>query len=356
MTLYEFSIPMPYEIKYIDKVLDVNNSVKKSKITSFYFGLPPSNELYTGFEQCRNKNIEHKDFEYWRNLMEYSVKNGIDVIYCLNHPNPFNQSIEEYGRNEKKLQILLDKLYAIGIDKLRVANPSLMIQIWTRYREFKIYASTSLEYKTIQEYQNFMMMYPYTIQIVPSHDINKNFKLLAAIKKSLPAVEVELMATQACLRGCPHRTEHQSNKSYGMKFCFSLYQKNAALNICKANNIYPWDVEEYSKLGINKFKLVGRDSFPEKTDTLIHNYHLYMSGIDDYKNIENESINAFIHFIPAGQYFPDNIKVKDIKPLLPEIEYFKQRGFLCASDCRTECMYCYECASNINKMIKKKIN
>ena len=54
----EFSVPMPFDKNLIDNLLDINNQVEKSRITSFYFSLPSSCELFTIFEQFRNDFIE----------------------------------------------------------------------------------------------------------------------------------------------------------------------------------------------------------------------------------------------------------------------------------------------------------
>ena len=86
--MYEFSVPMPYSKKAIDKLVSINNDVEKSKITSLYFSLPSTNELFTGFEQTRNQLSDKTSFSFWRDLAVYSVDKGFEMIYCLNMPRP----------------------------------------------------------------------------------------------------------------------------------------------------------------------------------------------------------------------------------------------------------------------------
>ena len=143
--MYFFSAPMPYTKEDIQKLLDINSQVEKSKITSLYMCLPYTCNLFTGFEQARNDAAEYSDWEYWQKLIEYTLSKNCDFIYLLNSPNPFNMGNEEKLNKLDKLLIELNKL---GIKKLRIASPQLITYVSKYYKNFTIYASTSLEYKT----------------------------------------------------------------------------------------------------------------------------------------------------------------------------------------------------------------
>ena len=72
--MYEFSLPMPFFKEHIDKLISINKEIEKSKITSLYFSLPNNSIDHTGFEQGRfNWDVE-TDFDYWKPLIEYSLK------------------------------------------------------------------------------------------------------------------------------------------------------------------------------------------------------------------------------------------------------------------------------------------
>ncbi len=351
MEIAMFSAPMPYSKEAIDELAKINSLVDKSKISSLYLTLPTTCDFFTGFEQGRNLFIEKTDFSFWKDIMSYSLQKGFDIIYCLNSTFvPANQ--KEKDEQLEKLGKLLVEFKKIGVKKLRVANPFLIMYLNRKYPDFILYASTSLEYKTVSEYRNFLSFYPDIKQIVPSADVNKNFVLLKNLRKRFPLLEIEIMVSQACIKGCPHRILHNGLEGYGMKFCLNSYLKDIASNLCNSNNIYPWEIKEYLGLGINQFKLVGRDNFPNSTEELINKYHIYLKAIDNIKNVENEPFSALIHYIPNGKILTDDIKIKDIKPYLPNIKHFKKQGHLCSSYCRQECTYCFNCAENI----KKKLN
>ena len=369
--MYKFSAPMPYTKEDIQKLLDINNQIEKSKITNLYFGLPSHCSMFTGFEQARNINSDKTDFNFWENLMRYSLDKGFELIYLLNNPKPLDLANPKFSEQIEKLKLLLTKLEEIGVTKIRAAAPQLLSYLGKYYSHFDIYASTSLDYKTLAEYQNFIMVHPEVKQIVPSHDVNKNFKLLKNIQKDYPDIEIEIMVNEGCWKGCPHRSLHEIvdidksiiynkelslSNNYSNIICRYISEKYPFHGLTLNNNIYPWEIEEYFKIGINKFKLVGRDLLNEYPKICINAYYNYLKTIDDYKFAENQKIVNYIHHLMMGDYELQYLLTKDIRNLLPDIKYFKKYGHLCASGCGVECRYCYKCAEKIEKVYKKKIH
>ena len=175
--MYQFSAPMPYTKDDINKILEINNQVEKSKITSLYACVPRGCEVFTGFEQSRNFAFDNVNWDYWKRLIEHTLKYNCDFIYLLNSPRPLDIENPNFSKQLEKLELLLSELKKLGVKKLRVASAQLMAYIIKHYEGFDILASTSLEYKTIWEYQNFIAFHPEVKQIVPSHDTNKNFLL-----------------------------------------------------------------------------------------------------------------------------------------------------------------------------------
>ena len=235
--MYQFSAPMPYNKEDINKLLDINNHVQKSRITSLYACVPRGCEVFTGFEQSRNFAFKDVNWDYWKRLINQTIDNNCDFIYLLNSPRPLDIENPNFSKQLEKLELLLTELRKIGVKKLRVAAGQLMSYIAKHYSDFEILASTSLEYKTIWEYQNFIAFHPEVKQIVPSHDVNKNFLLLKNLRKRYPNVEIELMVNEGCLQGCPNRMFHEMisidnnivinndeclSGSYATNFCNSI--------------------------------------------------------------------------------------------------------------------------------------
>lgn len=365
--MYEFSVPMPFKENHIDNFEAINKVIEKSKITSLYFALPASCIDNSGFEQLRVFFDEKSDFEYWEKLITYSMKKGFDFVYLLNSPKSFMSESKLFDIQLEKLDRLLKKLEAIGCNKLRVSNIQLLSYITNNYPNFKIYASTSFEYREMKQFTNFLKMFPDVVEIVPSFDINKNFRLLKNLKATFANTNIELMVNEGCISGCPMRMNHfvsvpayyteiynKRENKYTMNFfsntCNKYYYENIEEQICLSNIIYPWEIEEYGKIGINKFKLVGRNDKEFKNAEYFNFYLKYLKGIDDYSSIENENFRDFNHYLYGMKNM--DIKVKDIKAYLPSIKHFINNGHLCGSICNSECKYCYNCADNIKKSVK----
>ena len=337
--------------------------LKKSKITSLYFSLPSTCELFTVFEQYRNYFDEQSDFLYWKDLIKYSLDKGIDFIYNLNNPKNLQIYNQTFDLELEKLDVLLSHLKEIGVNKLRISNHKLLAYISRKYKYFTLYASTSFEFKLIKEYQHFIQIHPEVKQIVPSHDVNKNFHLLKNLVKK---TDVEIMVNEGCIGGCSLRYDHSceimgkavetkhpflSNGFYS-ELCGKTINKNPLLYLCKSQIIYPWEIEEYKRIGITKFKLAGREDFKRDMQKSVNSFLLYLKGVDNIKTIENEPINSIIHHVGGDRFF-NQFKIKDIKPLLPDIKHFKKKGHLCVSNCGEECNYCPKCAEKIEKLRKR---
>ena len=365
--MYKFSAPMGYTKEQIDKLLDINNQAQKSKITSLYACVPRGCEVFTGFEQSRNFSFDNVSWDYWKDLIEYTLAKGCDFVYLLNSPRPLDLENPDFPKQLEKLELLLTELKKIGVNKLRVAAGQLMSYIGKHYSDFEILASTSMEYKTICEYQNFIAFHSEVKQIVPSHDVNKNFKLLKHLRTRYPDMELELMVNEGCLQGCPNRMFHESasidkhkminndvclSGGYATSYCNLIVQRYPIQSMVMGNLIFPWEIEEYSKIGINNFKLVGRDGY-EHFHSYINGFTMYLKGIDNIKDIENYSLTAFTHHLQKN-FVLQQLTVKDYIKYLPKIEHFKKYGHLCASRCAIECDYWYRCAEKIQKEYKRK--
>ena len=367
--MYQFSAPMPYTKDDIQKLLDINNQVEKSRITSLYACVPRGCEVFTGFEQSRNFAFDNLSWDYWKRLINQTFDCNCEFIYLLNSPRPLEIENPYFSGSLETLELLLTELKKIGVKKLRVASAQLMSYIAKHHNDFDILASTSLEYKTIWEYQNFIHFHPEVKQIVPSHDVNKNFLLLKNLRKKYPKTEIELMVNEGCLGGCPNRMLHEYanidkqitvnndiylSERYSLCFCRPVTYKFPYHSLLIGNIIFPWDIKEYSKIGINNFKLVGRDGY-NNFEYYLNGFKVYLKGIDDIKSVENCNFAEFIHHLNDNSILKQ-LKIKDYKKYLPDINYFKKFGHFCNSICSVQCRYCYKCAEKMKKRFEKNNN
>ena len=364
---YEFSVPMPENTDDIKSLFEINNKVEKSCIKSLYYALNCACIDNTGFEQLRTKNNSIEGLDKYLKLIEYTKELGFDFIYLLISPKPILYESKYTKYQFEKLDRLINKLKAIGCNKYRVGNVHLIDYLQQNYPDLELYASTSFEYQTIKQYSTFLELYPCIKEIVPAVDLNKNFKFLKNFRKMFPDVTIELMVNEGCLYSCPLRyqhntslpywieTKHEINKQFNVNYfinkCNNYFlENNKFFHIFNHNIIYPWEIEEYVNIGINNFKLVGRNNSNNIKKKYIDYYLFYLEGIDNYKNIEEKPIYMFNNYIVISEY---PYKIKDIKKYLPNIQYFKEHGHLCSSECEIECKYCYDCAEKFKKELLK---
>ena len=366
--MYQFSVPMPYTKEAIDKLCSINNQVEKSRIQTLYFSLPSNSCDFTGFENGRYIYQEVTDFNYWKPLIEYSLEKEFDFVYLLNFPKIFNHETDNIEQQLEKLNKLINNLRHTGCNKVRVCNPQLMGYINKNYPDIELYLSTLSQMQNIKQYENVFLMFNNIKEFVPVFDLNKNFKFLRNIKKKFPNIKIELMVNEGCISGCPYQAQHaellncKTVNNIDKLYCFStlffrnncskIMHKNLSNYFSRSNIIYPWEIEDYSKFGINKFKLVGRNNYEFTIGKYINYYKMYLLGLDNFKNIENTPIRLFNNYINNNLNF--TARCKELKKFLPDISYFKKYGHLCASRCGVECLYCYKCAKKIQKVFEKK--
>ena len=358
---------MPFEFEHIDKLLEINSKVKKSKITSLYFALPANCREKTGFEQLRTKYYMETKYSDWKKLISYSIEKGFDFVYLINSPRNVSDVDKILEIQLQKLDILIQDLKKIGCWTVRVSNTQILDYVLKKYPEIRVLTSTSFEHMLLCQYQIFLAMYPQIKEIVPSFETHKNFKLLKNLRKSFPNLLIELMVNEGCIQGCPIRTHHNLSVPYlysndyekrelSLRYelfntkCSAFVEKNFYNFITKNNLILPWEIEEYSKIGINNFKLVGRNNIEFFNGKYMSFYEAYLRGVDDYQNIKNVPYRFLNN---ACISIPFHYSVDEIRPYLPRIDHFVKKGHLCASICGIECTYCYDCARKLKNALKK---
>jgi len=368
--MYEFSAPMPYEKKFIDKYVYINSKVKKSKITGVYFAFGATSGLSCGFEQGRTSFLEDKDFEYWKNLIKHSQDNGFKVTYLFNSPKPFSLYRNNLKEQLEKLDTLINRLGELNCTRYRVCNTSLLEYLIEKYPNLEYCASTSLEYTSLGQYINYMDKFSSITEIVPSFDTNRNFKLLKNLRKKYPTLDIELMVNEGCLPGCAFRNYHNlslpdscwtkeetskiydRNTIYCRNNCSKIYHNNLFEQMFKSNIIYPWNIKEYGKIGIKKFKLVGRNNLEFLNGEYYDYYHIYLKGVDDYKNISKLPFRVLNNSTyNAKENIP--FTVEEIINYLPDIKFFIKNGSKCLSECGITCRYCHNCARKFENTLKR---
>lgn len=348
---YKIITPLPFNFDLIDKMYELNEKLKKSKVVDLYNNIPnPCSSFFdNNFQSQRGTNDKIKSVKDFMQYVKYAKTLGFEFTYVLNSPRAFTKNeLDKYG---KYLENLIETLINAECYNIKVANTQLFILLKEKYgTKLNLSASTSFEYQNIAQYQNLIKTNPEIKSINLATDVNKNFKLLKNLRKAIPNVDLEIMVNENCIHGCSGRISHPQSSIYIWQ-CFSIRKKMGEIPFLLITNVvYPWDLEYYSALGINSFKLVSYPFRANMTDIEYLRNYLYCveNGIDD---------------MPARQFFEEvfrldneiklkkDIKLSEIRPYFPDIRYFVKNGEHCANICQVDCKYCFECAEKIKKII-----
>ncbi len=359
--IYEFSCPLPLNYKTIDEIERLNSTLKKSKVTTFYNNItaPLADNFNCWINILRGKNEDIKSYDDFFKYVKYAKDKGFEFVYLMNSPKPITE--QDFETFKKDFYCLLDYLNKAGCHNIKVANTQVASLI-NKYApdKFKLQTSTSFEYHNVSQYRYLFNNYPNFNLIDITNDEHQNFKLLKALRDNMPEKKLELMVNQACIKGCPARIPHLSINEFLVFDCQKLRDELGRLAfLLKTSIIYPWNLEYYSALGINNFKFVSASRINGKNN--FHDISILKSyleaveyGVDDMnaKDFFAKIFPSFMQKSIADSTITQNIKMSEIKHMFPNIKHFIAHGHECSTKCANECNYCFNCAKNIEKLLK----
>lgn len=333
--VYKLSVPMVFNFEAIDDFAKWNSQYKKSKVETLYNSIPwPLSEPYNEWIQlCRGgSNSDIKTFDDFAKYVKHSINNGFKVCYLMNSPKPFNFKDLDTFKND--FYKLLDKLWNIGIDNIKVANTQVAVLINEHNPEFKLSASTIFEYNSITQYVQLLELYPNFVNFGIAKNQNQNFRFLKNMKKHFPNITIEMMMDEGCIKNCPTRTSCMScsSTSYFKNGC-KLTKQNQYKNRIRNGCIQPWELSYYSAIGINNFKITPQDQRASDKHEMHVKYYMDIVEYGLYSKGGKKLLEAmFPNIKPENRY--------NMISYLPDIEYFIKHGHECDSRCGVECNYC----------------
>ncbi len=262
----DFKLSTVEEIKKLNleipmKVEEVYGSSRNSRYGSGrrFTELPQTSE--TGFAEyiaaCTENNI---NFNYTLNMscnanLEYSVQGQMEV---LNH---------------------VEDLIKLGVRYLTITIPALVDLIYHHFPEIHITLSVVSAVDSVKKAEYFASNE--SIKALYVHEsLNRKPRILEPVVRLCRSQnkEVGTIINTMCLSDCPFRISHYNQSAhsdnsnshlseyYGIKCAF--IRLNDKTSILRSPWIRPDDVKFYSNLGINKFKISGREMFRMNADML----------------------------------------------------------------------------------------
>jgi collagenase-like PrtC family protease len=332
-------MPADFKKATIDSYAELNNRYDDSRVQETYGNVAISNVFASGRVVSAIPQI---DFSALSEYVEYSRSRGIDFCYTINASYMQNQEFTDEGID--KIRVFLDKLEEAGVRCLIVALPSLMELIIESGYDFEIKASVISQITTVNKAMAFKNMGVDRISLDES--INRDFDTLRRIRQSF-GNQVEIIVNSVCHQDCHYRMFHYNQISgdsvgepnrtsstyYKARCAMRLY--NDVGGFLKTTWIRPEDLRYYRNIGINHFKLQGRQTalygdparavecyFREQYEGDLKDLLFMFAPSDSFKlSVQNDKLEGFI------------------KP------FVENEGF-CSRDC-TRCRYCESFAEKI---------
>jgi len=258
--MIKLRVPAVFNKDYIDKLDILNKKYKNSRIVETYGSLQ-----FDGIGSSRaGFQLPHISYQELEEYIAYSKEKGIDFNYTMN-----TTCHGDYSQNELNVVIKdqIEKLIAVGVNNFTVSTPYLIQFLRCNYPKINVVASINMCTSSVSQVLQLKDMG--IDRVVLDRNVNKNFKLLKAIKIG-GGIDIELLTNSLCLPFCIMHQYHNNLNSHYSKTkdtdlvqcypyaqCFSSYIENPILMIC-SGWIRPEDLNKYVNLGIDMFKIDGR--------------------------------------------------------------------------------------------------
>jgi len=362
----KITIPCHWHKKTLEKILIQNSQSKDIKIEEIYgclargpvaHGRAPKAVLDIG----RKKAIEFR---------KYVKSMNLHFTYLINAPFNFNS-----GKKKKEVKRYIDWIINdFKADSLMLTSYELMKFIRESYLDVPIHISTIAGIKNAKQLEKFLDINP--SRVVPHHDVNRNFKdLKNLIKKASDwKIEIELMATESCLRGCPNREAHYQHLSGGkadepFHTVCNTDKLMFPRELLKANFIRPEDLNIYERLGVSFFKITGRSKpsvwLPEVAEAYLKRKYsgnlIRLLGIDpslraeNWVFLNNKALDGFLSKFPkSGDRSKENLYCDRWIYKLYQKGQFKLKNGSKYKLNDSGSLYCYELGINLISVINKE--
>lgn len=328
-----FSAAADFKKETIDKYEELNKAYKNSRVFETYGNITVGNILASGRVANQLPDITLLDLKEY---IAYCKQKNINFNYTLNATHMQNKEFTKKGVLE--IKNYLRSLYEVGVRSLTIALPSLIELVKSLGYDFEIKASTLCQITNANKARAYKHMG--IARIVVDEAINRDFHTLKKIRHAF-GENVELIVNPICHKNCIYRMFHYNQVStdsigdtnevsvnYYEHRCV-LQRHTAISHLLRLSWIRPEDIKYYSDIGINYFKLPGRQLLLKNGDSL----RVLKCYFDEY--FDGDLMDLLTLFVPVNSF---KITLPN-KKLDGFITPFYQQEHFCENDC-PNCNYC----------------
>lgn len=325
----EYSVPADYKYETLRQYYELNMKYA-DKVSETYGQLNyPGNDFGSGRD---SGHTPYCDLQMLEKYIEQSEQMGIQFNYLFNATCLSNKEFKE--RHIKYIISFLTMLYDIGVKTVTVCMPSIMELIALSGIPLSIRASTVCGIENAEKAKAFMSLG--ASRLVADESINRDFEKLKSIN-SVCSGGLELIVNVICNKNCIYRPFHHNQMSHDSLYgqsCVDYYSHRCILkrgeepsNLLKMNFIRPEDIKYYESIGINRFKIQGRQAVIE--GDIYKTVKAYFE-----RRYDGDLLDLLDCFLPTNSF---RIRLEN-RSLDKFLEPFYTKG-ICKNDC-DKCNYC----------------
>lgn len=329
-----FCMPSDFKNETIDEYEKLNTAYKDARIIETYGNITIGNFMESGRATSQLPRVSLSDLQ---GFIKYSNEKGIDFNYTINATHMQNREFSEKGILEIKR--FLGEIYEAGVRALTIALPSLMELVQSTKYGFRIRGSTLCQVTNATKALAFKNMG--LDRLVPDESLNKDFKALKRIIRAF-GEKVEIIVNPICYKNCIYRMFHYNqigSDSVGItgEISTNYYEHRCVLqrherisNLLRLCWVRPEDLKYYNAVGIQYFKLQGRQLVFSKDCDVVRTVKAYMD-----QSYDGDFWDLITMGVPVN-----NFKIAmDNKRLDGFIKPFYEEKLVCQNDC-DQCGYC----------------
>lgn len=304
-----FSMPADFKERTIQEYRELNQQYENVIIRETYGQLTEDCMHMSGRAKSTIPQIGMRDLERY---VEFSKKNGIEFNYTLNAACFGNYEFSDRGI--KEIKDLICDLQNMGVNGLTLTTPGIIELVKSIAPGMNIKISAISQIDSVKKMKHYIDMGAERIVIEPA--VTKNFTLLRNMAAQ-GADKMEVIVNDKCMRDCPYRIFHynqtahdnsERGKSFYFMSCGVKKSKDPQIYL-NLNWIRPEDLHLYENIGIQNFKVEGREfvldgdivtllkayigeSFEGNLLDLLHIFAPYDTEHQPY--IDNKSLNGYV--------------------------------------------------------------
>ena len=261
---------------------------------------------------------------------------GHGFFYCLNVACLGNREFTADG--QRWLVERLGSIAETGCQGVVLSNPYLIAFAKKRFPRLEVAVSSANGIDSVDKVLYFQQQGAEVVYL-PEY-VNRDFPLLRQLRKRT-AVRLVLLSNTGCMINCPIRAYHSTITShakaslelgayvdYPLLWCTKEKIRDPA-QMVKSPLIRPEDLAVYEELGVDEFKLAGREMDRAWNDRVIHAY-----ARRRYDGDLNDLILGFDQMEPYGRM---SVRIPN-RALDGFLDFFHKKH-----DCRVGCRDCRYC-------------